>query len=263
MIESQELSSWLFGLDRQETGILDLGTQEQTRGTETMSYATYEEQMMTEALEEHDKGCCTQNEPCTLRVGVTRALASHKLTPDFRVREERKEQNGKGTGWTGQKKTVSPTEPQSRFWASLMSQLRELGQEELASALEDEWNGVKVFKNFSALLDTTKTRVHQLKKAQPKVQANEGLTEGMYKVVDQVFKVKRSQAGYLYAMELTEEGFQFAKGAIRNIKPEHRMTLEEAKKYGRQTGMCCVCGRELTNETSIREGIGPVCGGRI
>jgi len=228
-----------------------------------MGYATYEEQMMIEAQSEHDKGCCTENDPCTLRVGVTRALASHKLTPDFRVREERKTQSGKGTGWTGQKKAVSPTEPQARFWASLMSQLRELGREELASALEDEWNGVKSFKDYSALLDTTKTRVHQIKKAQPKVQTNESLSEGVYQVGETVYKVKRSQSGYLYAMVLTEDGFQFERGAIRNIKPENRMTLEEAKAYGRQTGTCCQCGRELTNETSVREGIGPVCGGRI
>ncbi len=54
-----------------------------------MSHATYEEQMMTEALTEHDNGCCTQNAPCIVRTGVTRALASHKLTPDFIVREEK------------------------------------------------------------------------------------------------------------------------------------------------------------------------------
>lgn len=29
--------------------------------------------------------------------------------------------------------------------------------------------------------------------------------------------------------------------------------------YGRRTGNCCVCGRELTNHDSIEAGIGPIC----
>ena len=32
-----------------------------------------------------------------------------------------------------------------------------------------------------------------------------------------------------------------------------------AKAFGQRTGTCCCCGRELTNENSRREGIGPVC----
>lgn len=35
--------------------------------------------------------------------------------------------------------------------------------------------------------------------------------------------------------------------------------LAEAKLYGKRTGMCCVCGRELTDPASIAEGIGPIC----
>jgi hypothetical protein len=75
-----------------------------------MSYATYEEQMMTEALEEHNNGCCTEDAPCIMRTGVTKALASHKLTPDFRVREERMTQTGNGRGrtWSGKKSSPGP-----------------------------------------------------------------------------------------------------------------------------------------------------------
>ena len=29
--------------------------------------------------------------------------------------------------------------------------------------------------------------------------------------------------------------------------------------YGRRTGECCICGRELTNHVSIEAGIGPIC----
>jgi len=219
---------------------------------------SYEVQMMTEALEEHDKDCCTQDAPCILRTGVTKALTAHKLTPDFRVREERKSDSGKGRAWSGRK--VSPTDAQLRFFSSLLTQLRELGQNEVADALENDWNKVTSFKVYSQMLDGTKTMVQKLKSAQPqKVQTE----EGMYLTEGNVYKVKRSQAGHLYAMLLTDEGFIFQRGAIRNIKPEHRMTLEEAKKYGQQTGTCCQCGRELTNENSIREGIGPICAGKF
>jgi hypothetical protein len=229
-----------------------------------MSYATYEEQMMTEALEEHNNGCCTEDVPCIMRTGVTKALASHKLTPDFRVREERMTQTGNGRGRTWSGKKVSPTEAQLRFWQSLLSQLREMGQTELADASEKEWDAVTAFKDYSKILDGTKAVIQALRKRQQKkTPQTEDLTEGMYQVGETVYKVKRSQAGHPYAMVLTEEGFQFERGAVKKIRPEHRMTLEDAKAYGRQTGSCCQCGRELTNESSIAAGIGPICAGKF
>lgn len=57
--------------------------------------------------------------------------------------------------------------------------------------------------------------------------------------------------------------FEYAPGAIRELRPEHRMALEEAKEFGAIYGICCVCAATLTNETSIEAGIGPVCGGRV
>lgn len=232
-----------------------------------MGYATYEEQMMTEALAEHDDGCCTEQAPCVLRVGVSKTLANHKMTPDFIAREERQAQTGSGQGrtWKGEKK-VSPTEAQVRIWESLMSQLREFGHEDKATILDAVWNDCSKFAEYSEMLNGGKKMVERLRAEQRTQQTKRtemGLSEGMYKVGDKVYKVKRSQAGYLYALALTEDGFQFNRGAIRNIKPEHRLTLDQAKEYGRQTGQCCVCGTGLTNETSVREGIGPVCGGRI
>lgn len=35
--------------------------------------------------------------------------------------------------------------------------------------------------------------------------------------------------------------------------------LEAAKRYGRDTGTCSCCGRELTDKSSIEAGIGPIC----
>lgn len=95
------------------------------------------------------------------------------------------------------------------------------------------------------------------------------VTEGMYKVDDVIYKVVRSKSsGFNYAQRLEMKGdgsykFEYAAGAIKAITAEHRLTLAEAKAYGVRTGICCVCGRLLTNPESIALGIGPVCAGRF
>lgn len=117
------------------------------------------------------------------------------------------------------------------------------------------------------------------------------LEAGMYRLDGVVYKVQLAVhgSGHPYAKSLVELNecavcgdqyddehfsltehefkptfkFQYHAGAIRKLRPEHRMTLEEAKEFGKLYGTCCVCGRTLTNETSIEEGIGPVCGGRV
>ena len=38
-----------------------------------------------------------------------------------------------------------------------------------------------------------------------------------------------------------------------------RMTLEEAKAWGRMTNSCVACGRRLDDPESVEAGIGPVC----
>jgi Family of unknown function (DUF6011) len=39
--------------------------------------------------------------------------------------------------------------------------------------------------------------------------------------------------------------------------------LVAVKEISKLTGNCCVCGRKLTNEASIEEGIGPICSGKM
>lgn len=41
------------------------------------------------------------------------------------------------------------------------------------------------------------------------------------------------------------------------------MTLEVAQGYGKLYGVCAICGATLTDETSIADGIGPICKGKI
>jgi hypothetical protein len=40
------------------------------------------------------------------------------------------------------------------------------------------------------------------------------------------------------------------------------MSAEQAAEFGALYGICCNCGRDLTDETSIFHGYGPVCAAR-
>lgn len=85
--------------------------------------------------------------------------------------------------------------------------------------------------------------------------------EGMYKLGDRIFKVQRAihGSGHHYAKELINGSFVFVGGMVRKLNSSHRMTLEQAKEYGDLYGICCRCGRELTDEASIARGLGPYC----
>lgn len=96
--------------------------------------------------------------------------------------------------------------------------------------------------------------------------------DGMYRTPDgDIFKVQiaKQGSGNLYAKKLVldEESksgsFEYAPGAINTLRAEWKMSLEEAKEFGKLYGVCCKCGRELTDETSIAEGIGPICAGKF
>lgn len=52
------------------------------------------------------------------------------------------------------------------------------------------------------------------------------------------------------------------KAPLYFLKPSMRLTIEEAQAFGKLYGVCCLCGRTLTNELSIHLGIGPICGRR-
>lgn len=99
--------------------------------------------------------------------------------------------------------------------------------------------------------------------------------DGMYKLGDRIIKVQKSlSSGHLYAKELVQQAtnendggvsswrFEYSPGTMRNLRPEHKMTIEQAKEFGALYGTCCVCGRTLTNEESIEAGIGPICAGK-
>lgn len=92
---------------------------------------------------------------------------------------------------------------------------------------------------------------------------------GMYRLEGDVYKVQiavhGSQRPYAKRLVVDEDSvhFEYAAGAVSRLSAEDRMTLEEAKEFGHLYGTCCVCGKTLTNESSIENGIGPVCAGKF
>lgn len=87
------------------------------------------------------------------------------------------------------------------------------------------------------------------------------IKKGSYWTFDgQVARVRASRSsGRLYAEQLDAESnkFVFKRGLIFRLKS--RMTLEEAKAWGAQHGICCVCAAFLSDHKSVEAGIGPVC----
>lgn len=100
-------------------------------------------------------------------------------------------------------------------------------------------------------------------------------TIGMYTSGDDIFKVQKSRtSGHLYAKRLVVIGgkrlvdadesvvnfeFEYAPGAVRDLRDSDRMTREQAAAFGLRFGICCVCGKTLTDAESVKNGIGPVC----
>ena len=87
------------------------------------------------------------------------------------------------------------------------------------------------------------------------------LTEGMYDVGGDVYRVQRSSGGHLYAKYLNPETkkFEYAPGEVKRIDIRDRMTLEQGKEYSAKLGVCCVCAATLSAKKSVAAGIGPIC----
>lgn len=129
--------------------------------------------------------------------------------------------------------------------------------------------GVPTAKGASALIDVL-TGTAYAPKAQQPVEAP--LELGMYRKADgTLYRVYPGrESGRLLAKRLIlpevagdKATFEYAGLASRFVSADERMTLDEAKAFGHQFGICCVCGALLTDPESVERGIGPVCGSRI
>lgn len=180
--------------------------------------------------------------------------------------------------------TEQGNDKQKDYLRSLIDQINAYG---LVTLTEPDINRMfksisEAISNLKILRDTSRQEYNRQQKANPvKAQtANQNsVTEGMYRTDNgDIYKVQASkESGRLYAKKLvkldapktdkrgnvTTHVFEYAPGAMRNIKATDRMSIEDAAEFGKRTGTCCNCGRTLTNPDSIDAGIGPVCAQRF
>lgn len=97
--------------------------------------------------------------------------------------------------------------------------------------------------------------------------AVDAVTEaGFYAYEDKVYRVKAAKStGNLYAQLVTEHGFNYeaAKGMMKVLKADMKMSGEQIAAYGQKTGVCANCSAPLTDPASIIVGLGTVCGPKI
>jgi hypothetical protein len=155
--------------------------------------------------------------------------------------------------------TTSATESQISYAQSLLAS-REVS-DTFRATLGDITTLTK--REASALIDALRSFPYAPRAPRTTAPAS-NLEVGVYYKNGEVYRVKVSQtSGRPYAMKLIGRSFEYDSSYIRQITADDKMTLEQACDYGIQFGVCCVCGRELTDETSVARGIGPVCARRF
>lgn len=87
-------------------------------------------------------------------------------------------------------------------------------------------------------------------------------TNKIYKVYKMVHGSGR-QGVKVLVPENGKGTFHYLGSAVKRLpKSAVRMSMDEAKAFGKIYGFCVRCGRTLTDEGSIEAGIGPICAGK-
>lgn len=169
---------------------------------------------------------------------------------------------------------ITPSPKQQELIEKLTNELRGLDADlaELASEYTGHMDIYNLWTpgregNISRWIDRLIAKVSELRKAQPAA----GIEDGMYVLDGEIFKVQHAVhgSGQQYAKRLIPNGpgerakFVYAPGAVRKLRPEHRMTMDQAREWGALYGTCVRCGLVLTAEDSIERMMGPVCAGKI
>lgn len=160
---------------------------------------------------------------------------------------------------------------QRELMASLVNQLRNLDTnladqaEQYETRMAGKWTPGKDG-NASAWIDRMIAKISELRQTAPEIE------DGMYILDEAIYKVQHAVhgSGRQYAKRLIPplaEGeraeFIYVPGAVRKLRPEHRMTVEQAKEWGALYGTCVRCGRVLTREDSIERMMGRICAEKI
>jgi hypothetical protein len=124
----------------------------------------------------------------------------------------------------------------------------------------------------SLLIDWLKTQAR--KGATPVNTQGATLEPGVYVLGDHIVKLQMNKAGTnaytsrwveINGERLNENDahikgeWQYEPGLKGQLRPEHRMTIEQAKMFMLTYGQCAKCARRLKAAQSVEDGIGPVC----
>lgn len=88
---------------------------------------------------------------------------------------------------------------------------------------------------------------------------------GLYKIDNRLVRVAVDRKGkaHVRVMHRNSNGelhySSSVKIDVRKINDSTKIDLDMAQKFGRKYGVCCVCGRTLTDAHSRAAGIGPKC----
>jgi hypothetical protein len=108
----------------------------------------------------------------------------------------------------------------------------------------------------------------------PRDEHGTGLVPGVYRRNGTIYVVKQNRTNErLHARRLVEIGgrrlteadtvvqieFEYDRDALRLLRPEDQMTLEEARPFIIRYGRCIFCNTELRDARSVERGVGPVC----
>lgn len=193
-----------------------------------------------------------------IQLGGAAAKAAHRPS-------RRGAGSGSGVGGGKRKRRVpAPSAPQLKLIADLFEQ-REFESAVQAQLLAgetyaDDFGGRDASRLIDVLMKLPRQGVREARAAQARAQQE--LEVGrLYKFAGEIYRIQRGRG--LYALRLLPSGqTEYAPRIATQIDPSQKLTLEEAKAWGRETNVCCECGALLTDPRSVAEGIGPICSNR-
>lgn len=137
---------------------------------------------------------------------------------------------------------------------------------EYAMALDLINSGDKLtFKAVKKIIEALKDAPWKPRPARPDAASAVELTEGLYELPDgTIYRLKTAQRSKRMFAAKAEfiDGFvrfEYERGGMNRVKPEHKMSLERADELSLKFAQCMCCDRELSNKVSVALGIGPIC----
>lgn len=253
----------------------------------------YRRTIAREALDVHDDGCCTHVARCEMGAGLERIVAERVTVADIPTHVTERRRTTPQNPRTGSgRPSVRATEAQMNYIHGMLDTLAsapegskghtaracvlaDLAQREERHTPMDKATAHRVIDTLKPLANQARQAQYAADRAARPVLRNHfesptphvALSDGLYEMDGDVYRVKPSQAGRLYAMLLViengEGSFKYARSVINRLRPEHRMTLERASRLSVQYHFCVRCAKELTKESSIAQGMGDWCASRM